>query len=92
MARTNASLRRPPGAPNLHVMKKRVLAGLLWFYATWYAWNVLAAFLGLPELAGPVVAAAVAMLLAGDPFGRIWSGTRTRPVAAATQRPAADPV
>ena len=53
-------------------MKKRVLAGLLWFYATWYAWSMVAALAGLPELLGPVVGAAVAMLVAGDPFGRIW--------------------
>lgn len=62
-------------------MKKRVLAGLLWFYATWYAWSLVAAFSGLPDLLGPVLGAAVAMFVAGDPFGRIW-GTKSvgRPV------------
>jgi hypothetical protein len=55
-------------------MKTRVLAGLLWFYVTWFAWSFLAAFAGLPELAGPVVGAAVAMFIAGDPLGRIWGG------------------
>ena len=55
-------------------MKKRVLAGLLWFYVTWCAWSFLAAFAGLPQLAGPVVGAAVAMFIAGDPLGRIWGG------------------
>ena len=64
-------------------MKKRVLAGLLWFYATWYAWSVIAAFVGAPTLVGPVLGAAIAMLFAGDPSGRIWGARRTRPVAAA---------
>jgi hypothetical protein len=76
--------------PTLRPMKKRVLAGLLWFYATWYAWNVMAAFVGVPVLAGPVLAAAVAMLLAGDPFGRIWTSRRTRPVVSA-HSPVPDP-
>lgn len=62
-------------------MKKRILAALLWFYAGWYAWSVIAWATGLPELAGPVVGAAVAALLAGDPFGRIWGGTRTQPAS-----------
>jgi hypothetical protein len=75
-------------------MIKRVAAALLWFYATWYAWNVIAAFTGMTELAGPVLAAAVAAFLAGDPLGRIWSGTRTRPVAqasASASAPSPDP-
>jgi hypothetical protein len=55
-------------------MKKRILAGLLWFYVAWGFWSYLAAILGLPELAGPVVGAAVAMFIAGDPMGRIWGG------------------
>ena len=65
-------------------MKKRVLVGLLWFYATWYAWSIVAAFAGLSELWGPVLGAAVAVFVAGDPLGRIW-GRRPagRPVVAA---------
>jgi hypothetical protein len=68
-------------------MKKRVLAGLLWFYVTWFAWAYLAAFFGLPELAGPVLGAAVAMFIAGDPTGRIWGGrSLTRSVAPITDQ------
>jgi hypothetical protein len=55
-------------------MKKRVLAGLLWFFVAWGAWNFLAAVVGLPGFAGPVLGAAVAMFIAGDPTGRIWGG------------------
>lgn len=73
-------------------MKKRVLTGLLWFYATWYAWSMVAALAGLPELFGPVVGAAVAMLVAGDPFGRIWGAKPIgRPVLIAPA-PQSEPV
>lgn len=73
---------RGPG-PTLRGMVKRIAAALLWFFAAWYAWNVLAWVLGLPELAGPVFAAAAAALIAGDPMHRIWSRTK------ATAEPAA---
>ena len=33
-------------------MKKRVLAGVLWFFAVAYAWNVVALVLGLPDVPG----------------------------------------
>ena len=33
-------------------MKKRLLATVLWFYATWYAWAMFASFAGLSDLAG----------------------------------------
>ena len=66
-------------------MKKRVLAGLIWFYAAWYAWSFVAEVSGLSELWGPVLGAAVAMFVAGDPLGRIWGGGSVRrPVVAAT--------
>ena len=32
-------------------MKKRVAAGVLWFFAAWYAWNVIAAIIGVSECA-----------------------------------------
>jgi hypothetical protein len=60
-------------------MKKRVAAALLWFYATWYAWSMLASFVGAPDLFGPVVGAAVAALIAGDPMHRIWSRVEATP-------------
>lgn len=54
-------------------MTKRVLAGILWFFATWYAWNIFASFAGLSEVAGPILGLATGLLLAVDPLGRIWS-------------------
>ncbi len=69
--------------PTLRGMIKRIAAALLWFFATWYAWNIVAWAIGLPELAGPVIAAAVAAFVAVDPMHRIWSRTK------ATAEPAA---
>jgi hypothetical protein len=69
-------LRRRGWGPTLRGMKKRITASVLWFLVTWYAWNVLAWMLGLPELAGPVIAAAVAAFIAGDPMHLIWSRTK----------------
>lgn len=54
-------------------MKKRILAGLLWFYMIWYAWTIIANFVGVTDLAGPVIGLVAAALIAGDPLGRIWS-------------------
>ena len=53
-------------------MTKRILAGVLWFYVTWYAWNVVAAFAGLTPLAGPLFGLLVAWLVVRDPRGAIW--------------------
>ena len=54
-------------------MKKRIAVGLLWFYATWVAWAIVAQFTGLSEVAGPVLGVAAAALFAGDPLRRIWT-------------------
>lgn len=53
-------------------MKKRIIAALIWFYTGWYGGALLADFLGLSLYLGPLVGAAVAALIAGDPRGIIW--------------------
>jgi len=53
-------------------MTKRVLAALLWFYAGWYAGALIADFLGISPMLGPVIGAAAAALIAGDPRRIIW--------------------
>ena len=60
-------------------MKKRLAAALLWFYVTWYAWALVASLMGVTELAGPVLGAALAAFIAGDPMHRIWSQRTERP-------------
>jgi hypothetical protein len=54
-------------------MKKRVLAGMLWFFATWYAWNIIASFAGVSDIAGPIIGLAAGLLFAVDPLNRIWT-------------------
>jgi hypothetical protein len=70
-------------------MKKRVLAGCLWFYASWYGWAILAEFTGLPEVVGPILGVAAAVLFAGDPLGRIWTRSEA-PVRVAAPSLSAD--
>jgi hypothetical protein len=73
-------------------MKKRVLAGVLWFYVTWTAWSFLAAFLGLPGILGPIFGAVVAVLIVRDPLDRIWVvGSETRRPAMPTTAPHSEP-
>ena len=53
-------------------MTKRVLAAILWFYAGWYAGAMIAEFIGVSPLLGPLIGAAAAGLIAGDPRHLIW--------------------
>ena len=61
-------------------MTKRVAAAFLWFYTGWYAGAFLAEILGVSPVIGPILGAAAAGLLVGDPFRIIW--TRPAPKAA----------
>jgi hypothetical protein len=58
-------------------MAKRILAAFLWFYAGWYGGNLLADFLGLSLVLGPIIGAAAAFLIVGDPRRIIWKATTT---------------
>ncbi len=55
-------------------MGKRLLATFLWFYAGWYAGAMVAWFLGIHAVLGPILGMAAAALVAFDPRGVIWSG------------------
>ena len=61
-------------------MTKRVLAAMLWFYAGWYAGAMLAEVFGISALLGPIIGAAAAGLVVGDPRRIIWT---THPAAPA---------
>jgi hypothetical protein len=54
-------------------MKKRTLSAFLWFYCGWYAGAMIAHVAGVSPLLGPIIGAAAAFLIAGDPRGIIWS-------------------
>jgi hypothetical protein len=70
-------------------MKKRVLSAFLWFYCGWYAGAMIAAFVGISPMLGPIVGAAAAALIAGDPRGVIWPRKAAEPAPIA---PSAAPV
>ena len=53
-------------------MKKRAFAAVLWFYVGWYGGAMLAEFLGVSPLLGPLIGTAAAVLFVGDPRGIIW--------------------
>ena len=52
---------------------KRVLAAILWFYSGWYAGAMLADLVGVSALLGPIIGAAAAGLIVGDPRRIIWT-------------------
>jgi len=66
-------------------MKKRILAAFLWFYAGWYGGALLANFTGVSPMLGPILGAAVAAVVVGDPRRIIWKARELAPsVSAAT--------
>jgi hypothetical protein len=73
-------------------MLKRVLAALLWFYAGWYAGALLADFTGVSQVLGPIVGAAAAALVAGDPRRIIWSARAMSKPAPRSTEVATDPI
>jgi hypothetical protein len=54
-------------------MKKRAAAAILWFYAGWYAGASIAFIAGLSPVLGPILGAAAATFVAGDPRHVIWT-------------------
>jgi len=71
----------PPGRTILH-MTKRILAAFLWFYTGWYAGAMLAEILSISPVLGPIIGAAAAGLIVGDPRGMIWKRQAIRPASA----------
>jgi hypothetical protein len=69
-------------------MKKRLLAAVLWFYATWYGWSILADMVGMPAMLGPAIGLAVAVFVGMDPMHRIWT---KRPATESAGLPALEP-
>jgi hypothetical protein len=63
-------------------MTKRVAAAFLWFYTGWYAGAFLAEMLGVSPVIGPILGAAAAGFLVGDPLRIIWTRPAVKAVAA----------
>ena len=60
-------------------MSKRILAGLLWFGAMWFGYEIVWSLFDTPRMIGPIIAAAVAAFVAIDPAARFWSMPATPP-------------
>lgn len=71
-------------------MTKRVLAAFLWFYTGWYAGAMLAEFIGVSPFLGPIIGAAAAGLIVGDPRRIIWTA-RTASAAATSSEALPEP-
>jgi hypothetical protein len=56
-------------------MKKRALAGVLWFYGAWNAGAIVADALGLSPTFGLILGVASAVIVVIDPRGIIWRST-----------------
>ena len=70
-------------------MAKRILAGVFWFLAVGYLWNLIALMVGVPDWPGLVLGLVAAYLFARDPLARIWTRSAPAPtVAAAEAQPA----
>jgi hypothetical protein len=72
-------------------MLKRVLAALMWFYTGWYGGALLADFLGVSQVLGPIIGATLAALVVGDPRRIIWTA-RSMSKPAQTNEQVTDPV
>ncbi len=70
----------PDGVPVDAAGMLRFLAIPLWFVSVWFAYGLIAYFLGLPADGGAVIGALAAAFVALDPTGAFW-GTRTRETA-----------
>ncbi len=62
-------------------MTKRILAAFLWFYTGWYAGAMLAELFSLSPVLGPIIGAAAAGLIVGDPRHLIWPARTERPAS-----------
>jgi hypothetical protein len=69
-------------------MTKRVVAGLLWLFAGWYAGAMIAFLVGLSVPLGLILGVGLAVFITADPGHRIWarqSPIPQVPVGLATQ-------
>ena len=69
-------------------MYKRIAATFLWFYTGWYGGAILADLIGISPMLGPIIGAAAAALIVGDPRRIIWTA---RSVTTAAQEPSPEP-
>jgi hypothetical protein len=69
-------------------MSKRMLAATLWFAATWFGYEIVWSLTGTPRLVGPILAFAVAAVVATDPLHLFWPRRVANPDEAIAARSA----
>jgi len=52
-------------------MRKRAIAGVLWFFSIWAAYEVIWSVAGVPRLIGPILGLLGAGIVVVDPTGRL---------------------
>ena len=53
-------------------MPKRAVAGVLWFASVWFGYEIVWSLTGIPRLAGPIIAFAIAAFVTVDPKALFW--------------------
>jgi hypothetical protein len=53
-------------------MPKRALAAILWFAVAWVGYEIVWSLTGVPRIAGPVLAFAIAAFVTVDPMALFW--------------------
>jgi hypothetical protein len=89
--RTSGSVVAAAVASQHEHMTKRILAMFLWFYTGWYAGALIADFIGVTPMLGPIVGAAAAALIAGDPRRIIWTVRAATPATSASPEATPEP-
>ena len=54
---------------------KRIASAALWFYALWYLGSMISAFLGVPDLLGPILGISGGLIVGVDPRHLLWPAT-----------------
>jgi len=65
----------------MHRTRVHVIAGVFWFIAVAFGWELAWSLTGIPRIVGPVLGVVIGLVVALDPMAVIWPAA---PVAAST--------
>ena len=65
----------------MHRTRVHVIAGVFWFMAIAFGWELALSMVDLPHIIGPLLGAAVGLVVALDPIGVIWPAAPTATTA-----------
>ena len=67
-------------------MVKRAVAGLLWFFSIWVAYDLIWSLFGVPRSVGPVLGLVAAVIVVIDPTGLCWGKPFALSIAAPSRQ------